>query len=64
MAPWPRSVDKAEEAGMLLTESEIYVRLSRETMLVVEGYNAGKGNLFFFPHFFAKVVSVWKVFSG
>lgn len=37
MAPWPRSVDKAEEAGSVLAESEIFVRLARETTLVIEG---------------------------
>lgn len=37
VAPWPRSVDEAEEAGTVLTESEICVRLAQETMLVIEG---------------------------
>lgn len=36
MAPWPRSVDKAEEAGTLLAESEICVRLAQESTLVIE----------------------------
>lgn len=37
MAPWPRSVDKAEEAGGLLAGSEICARLAQETTLVIEG---------------------------
>lgn len=36
MAPWPRSVNKAEEAG-ILAESKICVRLAQETTLSIEG---------------------------